>query len=173
MLCGRNTCPPEFSTAWLPGASVKVSVNVLGRSGSPRGRRGGKVFVNLRKQSCGRGERGEGKLKALVYTAFLVISVLVAIKVVPPYVAEYQLKDKIAEQARFAVVNRWPPDQIKDNIYKVIQDLDIPAQRDDVKVIPNNHGISISVNYTVPVDFWVYKTELNFTPSSDGLDIMK
>lgn len=124
-------------------------------------------------QSCRRGERGEGKLKALLYTAFLVVSVLVAIKVVPPYVSDYQLKDKLNEQARFAVVNRWPADQIKDNIYKVIQDLDIPAQREDIKVQSTNHGLNISVSYTVPVDFWVYHTELNFAPSSEGIDIMK
>jgi hypothetical protein len=29
------------------------------------------------------------------------------------------------------------------------------------------------VSYTVPVDFLVYKTDLNFTPSSEGRDIMK
>jgi hypothetical protein len=129
--------------------------------------------VNPLMQSYRRGERGEGRLKALLYTAFLVVSVFVAIKVVPPYVTEYQLKDKLNEQARFGVVNRWPPDQIKDNIYKVIQDLDIPAQRDDVKVQNTNHGIMISVSYTVPLDFWVYHTQLNFNSSSEGLDIMK
>lgn len=129
--------------------------------------------MNPLMQSYRRGERGEGRLKALIYTAFLVVSVFVAIKVVPPYVTEYQLKDKLNEQARFGVVNRWPADQIKDNIYKVIQDLDIPAQRDDVKVQNTNHGIMISVSYTVPLDFWVYHTQLNFNSSSEGLDIMK
>ena len=129
--------------------------------------------MNSLMHSCRRGERGEGRLKALLYTAFLIVSVFVAFKVVPPYVSDYQLKDKLSEQARFAVVNRWPPDQIKDNIYKVIQDLDIPAQRDDVKVQTTNHGLMISVSYKVPVDFWLYHTELNFTPSSEGIDILK
>ena len=96
-----------------------------------------------------------------------------AFKMVPAYVAEYELKDKIGEQARFAVVNRYSEDQIRDNIFKTIQDLDIPAKREDVKVVNTNHGIEISVNYTVPVDLMVYKTELNFSPSSEGRDIMK
>ncbi len=55
-------------------------------------------------------ERGEGKIKAIVYTLILILGVYVAIKVVPIYVAEYQLKDKMAEQARFAVVNRYSED---------------------------------------------------------------
>jgi hypothetical protein len=33
--------------------------------------------------------------------------------------------------------------------------------------------MAISVSYTVPVDLLVYKTDLNFSPSSEGVDIMK
>lgn len=123
--------------------------------------------------SSRRPERGEGRLRALVYTVILVVGVFIAVKIVPAYVADYQLKDKIGEQARFAVVNRYSQDQIKDNIFRVIRDLDIPAQRDDVKVQDTNHGLMISVSYTVPVDFWVYQTDLKFNTSSEGRDIMK
>ena len=129
--------------------------------------------MNSRMQSCRRAERGEGRLRALVYTVILVVGVFIAVKIVPAYVADYQLKDKMGEQARFAIVNRYSQDQIRDNIYKVIQDLDIPAKRDDVKVQDTNHGLMISVSYSVPVDFWVYQTDLNFTTSSEGRDIMK
>ncbi len=124
-------------------------------------------------KSSVRGQRGGGKLKALVYTAILVFAVYAAVKVVPAYVAEYELKDKMGEQARFAIVNRYTEDQIRENIFKTIQDLDIPAKREDVKVQNTNHGLEISVNYTVPVDLGIYKTELNFSPSSESVDIMK
>jgi hypothetical protein len=130
------------------------------------------AFVN-RILETRRAQRGEGRLKALVYFAILIVAVFVAVKVVPSYVADYQLKDKMSEQAKFAIVNRYTEDQIKDNIYRTIQDLDIPAQRDDVKVANTNHGIEISVNYSVPVDFVFYKTDLNFATSSEGRDYMK
>ena len=129
--------------------------------------------MNRKLQSSLRSERGEGRLKALIYFAILAAAVYVAVKIVPVYVADYQLKDKMTEQARFAVVNRYTEDQIKDNIFRTIQDLDIPAQREDVKVATTNHGLQISVNYKVPVDFLIYKTEMNFSPSSEGIDIMK
>ena len=118
-------------------------------------------------------QRGEGRLKAIIYTVILVAGIYAAFKLVPLYVANYELKDKISEQARFAVVNRYSEEQVRDILFKTIQDLDIPAKRDDIKVQQTNHGLLISVNYTVPVDFRVYKTEINFTPSSEGLDIMK
>ena len=120
-----------------------------------------------------RSQRGEGKLKAIIYTVILLTAVYAAVKVVPAYVAEYELKDKITEQARFAVVNRYTEDQVRDIIFKVIQDLDIPANREDIKVQNTNHGVMITVNYSVPVDFKVYKTEFNFSPSSEGRDLLK
>jgi len=96
-----------------------------------------------------------------------------AFRLVPLYVNEYQLKDKMNEQAKFAVVNHYTEDQIRDILFKVVQDLDIPASRDDIKLAATNHGISISVTYTVPVDFFIYKTDITFSPTSEGLDIMK
>ena len=129
--------------------------------------------MNRNLQCAQRFERGAGSLKGLLYLAFLIVAVFVAIKVVPAYVADYQLKDKMTEQAKFAIVNRYTEDQIKDNIFRTIQDLDIPAKRDDVKVANTSHGIEISVNYTVPVDLLVYKTDLNFATSSEGRDYMK
>ena len=120
-----------------------------------------------------RAQRGEGRLKAIVYTMILVAAVYAGFKLVPPYVAEYQLKDKMSEQARFAVVNHYTEEKVRDIIYQTIQDLDIPAKRDDIKLSNTHAGMAISVSYTVPVDFLVYKTDLNFTPSSEGVDIMK
>ncbi len=129
--------------------------------------------MSLPLQTSRRSQRGEGKLKAIIYTVILVSAVFLAIKLVPPYVAEYQLQDKMNEQAKFAIVNHYTEDQIRDILFKVIQDLDIPATRDDIKMANTNHGISISVSYSVPVDFLVYKTDLTFSPKSEGLDIMK
>jgi uncharacterized membrane protein len=132
-----------------------------------------RFFVSLPLQSSQRSQRGEGKLKAIIYTVILVTAVFLAVKLVPLYVAEYQLQDKMNEQAKFAIVNHYTEDQIRDILMKVIQDLDIPATRDDIKLTSTNHGVSVSVSYTVPVDFLVYKTNITFTPTSEGLDILK
>jgi hypothetical protein len=118
-------------------------------------------------------ERGGASLKAILYTVVLLIMVYVCFKIVPPYVNEYQLSDKMQEQARFAVVNRYSEDQIRDNIFKVIQDLDIEGvKREDIKVLATQSVVRISLDYRVPVDFMVYNTELHFTPSSENRSIM-
>src|SRR5258708_33921392 len=125
----------------------------------------GDSFVSWLTSSSKRSQRGEGKLKAIIYTVILFAAVYAAVKIVPAYVAEYQLNDKITEQARFAVVNHYTEDQIRDIIFKVIQDLDIPPNREDIKLQNTNHGVMISGNTSVPVDFKVNHTKLNFSAS--------
>jgi hypothetical protein len=117
-------------------------------------------------------QHGGGSAKAIAYTALLVFAVYVAFKVVPPYVSEYQLSSKMDEVARFAVVNRYSEEQIRDNIYKEVQDLDIPAKREDIKVTATQQVVKISLDYTVPVDLLVYSTEMHFSPSSENKSIM-
>jgi len=119
-----------------------------------------------------RGEWGEGKLKAVLYTAILVLIVYSAFKIVPVYVQNYQLSDKMQETARFAIVNRYSEDQIRDTIFKEIQSLEIPARREDIKVSSSQSVVRISVDYTVPVDLLFYRVDLHFTPSSENKSII-
>jgi uncharacterized protein DUF4845 len=118
------------------------------------------------------GERGTGKLKAILYTVILVLLIYSAFKIVPVYVQDYQLSDKMQETARFAVVNRYNEEQIRDTIFKEIQSLEIPAKRDDIKVSSSQSVVKISVDYTVPVDLFFYHMDIHFTPSSENKSIL-
>lgn len=117
-------------------------------------------------------ERGAGKFKAILVTAILVFLVFAAVKMVPPYVSEYQLSDKMQETARYASVTRSNPEQIKETVFKEMQDLDIPATKDDLVVKAEAGKVSISLDYRVPIDLIVYKFDLHFTPSSSNKDII-
>jgi hypothetical protein len=112
-------------------------------------------------------ERGEGRLKGILIVVIIVLAIYTAWKMVPPFVNDYQLSDKMQEQSRYAMVNHYTEEQIRDNIYKIIVDLDIPAKREDVKIVSNNNVVKISLDYTVPVDVLVYHTDLHFTPNSE------
>jgi Domain of unknown function (DUF4845) len=115
-----------------------------------------------------RSQRGAGKLKALIVTAVLAAGVYTAFKLVPPYSAEYQLNDKIQEIARFGIVERKSEEQIRESVFKTMQDLDIPATRDNIKVTASPSKVAITVDYTVPVDLLFYHVDLHFTPSSEN-----
>ena len=115
-----------------------------------------------------RSQRGEGKLKAIFVTIFLVTAVYCAFKLLPPYIAEYQLSDKMNEQARFAIATRSTETMVRETIWKTVQDLDIPVKQEDIKVVVNMQVVKISVDYTVPVDLLFYHLDLHFSPSSEN-----
>ena len=115
-----------------------------------------------------RSERGGSKLKTVIYLAIVLTVMYSAVKIVPIYFSNYQLSDKMQEQARFAVVNRYNEEQIRDNIFKVVQDLEIPVKRDAIKVFNTNAVVKISMEYTVPVDLFFYHTDLHFSPASEN-----
>jgi hypothetical protein len=123
-------------------------------------------------RQCGnrtrRGQRGNGRLKAILWTAVFVFVAYAAFKIIPVYIAEYQLADKMQEQARFAVVNHYTEEQIRDTIYKTAKELDIPVAREQIKVLSSQQLVQISLDYTVPVDLIVYRVQLHFTPSSEN-----
>jgi hypothetical protein len=123
---------------------------------------------NQKSSNRRRSQRGAGKLKALIVTAILFVAVMAAYKVIPPYSAEYQLADKMQEIARFAIVNHQTEQQVRDIIFKTMQDLEIQAKPEDIKVIASSQKVTINVDYTVPVEILGYHVDLHFTPSSEN-----
>ncbi len=115
-----------------------------------------------------RGERGAGRFKALLVTAIIAFGIYAAVKLVPPYVAEYQLADKMQETARFATVSNYTEDQIREQIYKTVEELDIPVTKDQIKITAGRPVVKISVDYTVPVNLLIFQTTLHFTPSAEN-----
>ena len=115
-----------------------------------------------------RSERGAGKLKTVFFVLVLLLLIYSAVKIIPAYVSDYQLSDKMQEQARFSVVNRYSEEQIRENLFKTMQELEIPAKREDIKIAANNAMVKISVSYTVPVDLFFYHLDLHFSPSSEN-----
>ncbi len=106
--------------------------------------------MRARRKPRRRFERGEGRLKGILIVVVVVLVIYSAIKIVPAYVNDYQLSDKMQEQARFAVVNHYTEDQIRDN----------------------NSVVKISLEYIVPVDVLVYHTDLHFSPNSENKSLL-
>ena len=121
-----------------------------------------------RRVFSGRAELGGAKLKAIIITAALAFGAYSAYKLIPVYIANYQLSDRMVEESRFAVANRYTEDQVRELIYKEVVDLEIPAKREDIKVLASLQSVRISLDYTVPVDLLFYHMVLHFSPSSEG-----
>lgn len=112
--------------------------------------------------------RGGARLKAVSWLFGVLAVIYVGVKLVPVYFANYQLQDKMLTEARFATVNRRTDEELRNIIYREIQDRDIPARREDIHIEQSSRGVRISVDYTVAVDLKVYEFNLHFSPTSEN-----
>jgi hypothetical protein len=111
------------------------------------------------------GQRGEGNLGCILWTAFFLVVAMVAWKAVPVKIKSAQLYDFMVEQAKFAV--KSPPDSIKGRILREAQRLDLPLDSKNLTVSKAGERLRIRAEYTVPLDFpgytyeWVFDQEVD------------
>lgn len=119
-------------------------------------------------------ERGNSRLNTVITLAIVGVMIFVAVEVLPPYFANYQFQDSIQSEARFALA-AYPHknlEDVRDDIWRKAQDLSIPlAQKDDIKINMDQSKVSISVNYSVPIDLKFYQFTLQFHPHADNHSI--
>ncbi len=101
-----------------------------------------------------RDERGEGRAGCFFWTAILVIMVMIAFKAVPVQLAVMELKDKMKEAAQLRA--RDSARQIEKFILDRCIELELPASAKDIDVKKAAGRIRMKVDFTVPIDFYVY-----------------
>jgi predicted membrane protein len=116
----------------------------------------------------GGGERGAGRLKAIVWLTILGAFVYVGIKVVPILFNEYQFQDAMQNTARFATVNRQSPEEIRKSLVQEAQANEIPVQPENIHVTAEAGNVKISADYTIVVNLQVYQLTLNLHPSASN-----
>ncbi|HEV2351284.1 MAG TPA: hypothetical protein VG028_15715 [Terriglobia bacterium] len=112
------------------------------------------------------GERGASRIKGLVWLLIIVSILYFAAKVIPIYFANFQLQDKMRDEALYAQANRYTPEQVQEQLLVEAHGLDLPLSADQVNVEMTSQGTHISANYTVTVDLTVYQLKLTLTPSA-------
>jgi hypothetical protein len=115
--------------------------------------------------------QGVGLLRAVIWLLIVVLFAYAAKKILPAYLAEYELEDGMRSEARFAAAERQPREKVRENIHRMAAKLGIPADLDDIRVDLIEGGIRIRVDYTVPVDLFRYQLRLRFHPTADSNSI--
>src|ERR1700733_14466287 len=116
-------------------------------------------------------QRGGSGVKLFLLLAFLGSMIFAGVKILPIYVNNYQMQDAIESEARFAIGNRLGAKDIRDNVWKKVNEIGIPADQDSLKVTSNPGAVQISLDYSVPVDLLVYKFTLDFHDHADNRSI--
>jgi hypothetical protein len=127
-------------------------------------------FFILRTTRALDGQRGGAKLSFFVTIIILGVMAFCAFRLVPTFFANYQLQDAMTTEARFAT-STYPkktPEDIRDDVYKKIQELGLPAKKEDVKVTTDGSVVSISLDYAVTFDLIVYQLTHQFHCYADS-----
>jgi hypothetical protein len=117
-------------------------------------------------------EGGSSKLNVILVLLVLGAMIFTIAKIVPVYFANFQFQDAIQTEARFALTG-YPKKSLEDlreDVYKKAQELDIPTNRDDIRVAvdPTRGYVDIGLDYSVPIDLKVYQFTLQFHPHADN-----
>ncbi|MGH9796029.1 MAG: DUF4845 domain-containing protein [Candidatus Acidiferrales bacterium] len=115
-----------------------------------------------------RRQRGGGNTKAIIWIAILILLVYLAFKVIPPFVNDYELRDHMEQTARYAAVSNQTEADIRTAIWRKVEELEIPASREALRVVRQTRRVQISLPYTVEVPILGYTMKLNFSPQVDN-----
>jgi hypothetical protein len=113
-------------------------------------------------------QRGGSKINLLLTLLILGSMIFVGFILAPPYFTNYQLQDAMKTEARFAGYNRKTNDEIREDVWKKVQELGVPAKRDDIHVSNDSNTVQITIDYTVPVDLKFNQFNLEFHAHGDN-----
>ena len=114
-----------------------------------------------------RNQRGKGKIGCFFSLLILAAIVFGLYKIVPPYVSYYQLKDATGEIATLSAVGFLPRTngtsgrsegtvpEIQEAVLVKARELEVPLEKEKIKVRREGQVVFISVSYVVPIDLLV------------------
>ena len=98
-----------------------------------------------------RGQRGEGQMGCLMGVILMAIGIFIAYKMVPVKIRAAELRQEVVDQAKAAGMRG--DDRILAAILRKAEDNNLPVAKEDVSIHRTANTISVSVDYTVPIDF--------------------
>jgi hypothetical protein len=109
-------------------------------------------------------------VKLIFGFALFAALVLVGLKVLPPYFANYELEDSIKTEALQATYTTRTEEDIRETVIKQASNYDITLTPKQVKVTRvggfGNGSLNIEADYSVPIELPGYSTTLEFHPST-------
>jgi hypothetical protein len=113
-------------------------------------------------------EHGGTKINLFLTLLILGSMIFAGVMLIPPYLTNYQLQDAMNTEARFAGYNRKSEEEIREDVWKKVQELGVPAKRADIKITNESGTTQINVNYTVPINMIFEQYDWEFHAHGDN-----
>jgi|WetSurMetagenome_2_1015567.scaffolds.fasta_scaffold230620_1 hypothetical protein len=115
------------------------------------------------------GSDGKGMIGCVISIVLIGIAIYASIKLVPVYYANYALESYVKGEASRAGAHYLEDAAIINSILDAAKKNDIELGKKNVTVRRFAGQMFIEVNYAVPVDFEVFKHNLNFQIKASSL----
>ncbi len=110
------------------------------------------------------------RLKAILGIALVVAFFYYCVKVLPPYIQNYQFQQEIQSIARNTQFGYATEPAIREEVRRKIVDLGVPLNIDKVLVTKDSNGVTIAAQYSVHVDLPVHPMDIIFSPATRNGD---
>ncbi len=112
-------------------------------------------------------QSGMATFKAVLAVGLFVVFVYLGIKLVPPWVSNYQFQDYITSLARTATyAPARTEENIREEILRKTKELRMPVTGEQIRVVKGIYGVNIDVKYNVMVKTPAYTFNLKFNPTA-------
>ncbi len=113
-------------------------------------------------------------IKALFGILVIVCGIYLGWQALPPYFYNYQFKDDLTEEARFASVNNRGEEAIRNDVMKRAAHYGLPIKPEQITVTSDAGDVGISVNYNVVINLVGGRTwTMNFNPATESKSLTK
>ena len=120
-----------------------------------------------------RSERGFVSITGIFALLVLVGGMFLALKLLPPYISNYQLQDAVQNLALNASYSQVTEEELQKAVISKAKGIGIDLLPKQVSVRKGGSSVEITVRYSVPVDLLVRQLVLQFEPSASNVNIMK
>jgi hypothetical protein len=110
-------------------------------------------------------EAGSGNVGCILWVVVLGIAVLIAWKAIPVKIRSAELYDHMVEITKFGA--RTTPEDIEKDILAKARELDLPLDKEHVKVERIGDRLKMEATYTVPLEFPGYTYNWRFDHQVD------
>jgi hypothetical protein len=116
-----------------------------------------------------------GSFKLVLGICAIVATVYLIGELAPPFFSNYQFQDAIKTIAQMNTYSAKSEDAIREEIFKKAQELDVPINKEQIKItrIGSAYAGSVTIEapYSVHLNLPGYPLDLNFDPSSSNRSV--
>ncbi len=110
-------------------------------------------------------ESGVSGFKAVLAVALFLSLVFLGIKLVPPYIQNYEFQSDLESIARLSTyAAQKTEDDVRNDVMGKAKELSLPVTPEQVAVTKSTYGVNINVKYTVVIEVPGYTFRLKFNP---------